>query len=64
MQLSSKTIALLEDIERRLDPETETDFENQWRDFLFDCFDGELFAPEKAFCPEYRAGIYQYQRRD
>lgn len=47
MKLSSQTIALLEDIERRLDPETETDFENQWRNFLFDRFDGELFSPER-----------------
>lgn len=47
MQLSTQTIALLEDIERRLDPETEIDFENQWRDFLFDRFDGGLFSPER-----------------
>lgn len=47
MTLSAQTIALLEDIERRLDSETETDFERQWRDFLFDRFDGEIFAPER-----------------
>lgn len=47
MKLSEKTIALLEDIERRIDPETEEDFQNQWRDFLFDRFDGEIFNPER-----------------
>ena len=47
MHLSEKTIALLEDIERRIDPETEENFENQWRDFLFDRFDGEIFNPER-----------------
>ncbi len=47
MQLSEKTIALLEDIERRIDPETEEDFQNQWRDFLFDRFEGEIFNPER-----------------
>ncbi len=47
MKLTYQTIALLEDIERRLDFETEQDFENQWRDFLFDRFDGELFSPER-----------------
>lgn len=33
MQLSAHTIALLEDIERRIDPETEEDYVQQWRDF-------------------------------
>lgn len=47
MNLSAKTIELLEDIERRINPETEIDFENQWRDFLHDRFNGELFAPER-----------------
>ena len=47
MNLSSKTIKLLEDIERRLNPETEIDFENQWQNFLHDRFEGEIFLPER-----------------
>lgn len=47
MRLSQETIRLLEDIEKRIDPDTETDYENQWRDFLFDKFDGEIFLPER-----------------
>ena len=47
MNLSLKTIELLEDIERRLNPEVEIDFENQWRDFLFDRFDGDVFVPQR-----------------
>lgn len=44
---SEKSIALIEDLERRIDPETEEDFKNQWRDFLFDRFDGEMFVPKR-----------------
>ncbi len=44
-QPSQKTLALLADIERRIDPETEEDFQNQWRDFLYGRFDGEIFTP-------------------
>lgn len=43
--LSKQTLELLEDIERRIDPETEEDFANQWHDFLYDRFDGEVFQP-------------------
>lgn len=43
IRLSKETIALLEDIERRIDPETEEDFVNQWKDFTFGRFDGEIF---------------------
>ena len=42
-KLSKETVALLEDIESRIDPETEENFENQWRDFLYDRFEGDLF---------------------
>ena len=31
---SQTTVAMLEDIERRLDPEVEFDFREQWRAFL------------------------------
>ena len=47
MKLSNETIALLEDIERRIDPETEEDFVNQWRDFLWNRFEGDIFNPER-----------------
>ena len=47
MKLSKETLALLEDIERRIDPETEDDFVQQWRDFLWNRFDGEIFNPER-----------------
>ena len=40
MKISDKTTAVLEDIERRLAPETEDDFIKQWEDFLYDRFDG------------------------
>lgn len=48
MNLSEKTLAILEDIERRIDPETENDFVKQWEDFLYDRFDGEVFTPTRA----------------
>ena len=46
-QPSAKTRALLEDIERRIDPEVEEDFCKQWEDFLFDRFEGEVFMPRR-----------------
>ena len=49
-KLSKDTVALLEDIERRIDVDVETDYENQWRDFLFDRFDGDIFQPEGKKC--------------
>ena len=47
IRLRKETIALLEDIENRIDPETEEDFVDQWRDFLFDRFEGDLFMPNR-----------------
>lgn len=47
IQLSEQTLALLEDIERRIDPETEDDFIQQWEDFLYDRFEGDLFVPQR-----------------
>ncbi len=44
---SKKTLELLEDIERRIDPEVEEDFNRQWEDFLYDRFDGDLFVPTR-----------------
>ena len=44
-KLSVETLALLEDIEARIDPETEEDYKSQWRDFLFDRFEGDIFSP-------------------
>ncbi len=45
MQLSDYTRALLDDIERRIDPETEEDFIGQWRDFWFTDLDTPRFLP-------------------
>ncbi|MBQ8309840.1 MAG: hypothetical protein IJX80_02370 [Clostridia bacterium] len=42
-QPSQKTLAILEDIEHRIDPAVEEDFQNQWRDFLYGRFEGEIF---------------------
>ena len=47
IKLSKDTLMLLKDIEDRIEPEVEEDFENQWRDFLFDRFDGEIFEPRR-----------------
>ena len=47
MTLSNQTIEILEDIERRLDPEAEDDYMKQWEDFLYDRFDGGVFTPRR-----------------
>lgn len=44
---SQKTLALLEDIERRIAPEVEEDFQNQWKDFLYGRFEGDVFTPRR-----------------
>lgn len=38
---------LLDDIERRIDPDVEDDFLSRWRDFLYDRFDGDIFAARR-----------------
>lgn len=45
MTLSPYTLSLLEDIERRIDPETEEDFRNQWRSFWYSHLDRPVFTP-------------------
>ena len=50
--LDPKTVALLEDIESRIDPEAEEDFARQWEDFLYDRFDGEIFEPRRRTVSE------------
>ena len=47
-KLSRDTELLLEDVERRIDPDTEDDFRKQWEDFIYDRFDGDIFK-EKLF---------------
>ncbi|MBQ4628306.1 MAG: hypothetical protein IJB44_04435 [Clostridia bacterium] len=47
MELSKETLLLLEDIERRIDPETEEDLEKQWLDFTYGRFDGDIFCPKR-----------------
>jgi hypothetical protein len=44
IKLSKETLALLEDIEARIDPETEEDYVGQWRDFLYNRFEGDIFS--------------------
>ncbi len=44
---SATTLALLEDIERRIDPEVEEDFKDQWRDFLYGRYEGDIFTPRR-----------------
>ena len=51
-ELSRETEALLDDLERRIDPETEDDYISQWSDFLFDRFTGEIFAPKRKHFSE------------
>lgn len=38
---------LLDDIERRIDADVEEDYQSQWHDFLYDRFDGEIFAARR-----------------
>ncbi len=47
MQLSDYTIKLLEDIEKRIDPETEEDYKNQWKNFWYGKTDTDVFVPER-----------------
>ena len=51
-KLSRETLALLDDIEARIDPEVEEDYTDQWRDFLYDRFDGDIFSPVRKKCSE------------
>lgn len=44
-EFDKSVIALAEDIERRIDPESEEDFKRQWEDFLFGRFQGDIFTP-------------------
>ncbi len=47
IKLSNDTIALIEDIEKRIDPDTEDDFRQQWKTFLYDKFDGDIFRVKR-----------------
>ncbi len=48
LQPSKTTVAMLEDIERRIDPDAEADFREQWRAFLKNEFTGDIFCPRRA----------------
>ena len=50
IKLSRETLALLDDIEARIDPETEEDYLGQWRDFLYNRFEGDIFTPVRKKC--------------
>jgi hypothetical protein len=45
MNLSKTALTLLNDIENRIDEETEDDFNRQWDDFLDHRFSGDIFSP-------------------
>ena len=45
MKLSAYTVALLEDIEGRIDPEAEDDYQAQWQAFWSDRTDAAVFTP-------------------
>ena len=45
LKLNRETEALLEDIEARIDPETEDDYRRQWKEFLDGGFSGSVFTP-------------------
>ena len=47
MNLSAYTLELLEDIERRIDPDTEDDYYSQWKDFWDGKFAGQVFTPKR-----------------
>ena len=51
IKLSRETLALLDDIEARIDPETEEDYLGQWRDFLYNRFEGDIFTPVRKNAP-------------
>lgn len=38
----------LDDLETRIDPDTEDRILSEWRDFAFGKFDGEIFSPQRA----------------
>lgn len=44
---SEKTVRMLEDLERRIDPESEDDYNGQWESFLYDRFNGDIFKPQR-----------------
>ena len=47
MNLSSYTLALLEDIERRIDPEIEEEYFAQWVNFWDGKCDTKVFVPSR-----------------
>ena len=57
IKLSKDTLALLDDIEERIDPEIEDAYNKQWMDFLYDRFDGELFQPVRSAIAPQRAEV-------
>ncbi len=46
-ELRRETKELLDDLERRIEPEVEEDYIRQWSDFLFGRFTGDIFAPKR-----------------
>ena len=50
--MKNKITELLNDIEKRIDIETEIDYNNQWDNFLNDKFTGEIFTPNRKIKSE------------
>ena len=48
--LKPETLALLEDIEARISPETEEDLSSQWHDFLYGKNNDTIFRPKRMKC--------------
>jgi len=47
MKLSEYTLSLLDDIERRIDPDAEEDFRSQWKNFWYTDLDIPVFTPHR-----------------
>ena len=47
LKLSKTTLEILDDLENRISPEVEDDFNRQWEDFLYGRFSGDIFSPKR-----------------
>lgn len=65
IELKPQTLALLDEIESRIDPEIEDDFRRQWSDFLHHRFTGDIFSPKRRqkSASSRPAGTYASTRR-
>ena len=49
--IRESTKKILEFLENNISPDVETDYENQWREFLEGEFKGDLFTPKRKIVP-------------